>query len=180
MTPAAIVATLRRTSGQLVVMTLSLRKARNLSKADVSVTGPDWSDGRIAEALETSPSTVFRARQGLMEKGLEVAPSRKRRDTPPKPPIFDGEAEVIFGMTAGDGSQSDLVLLVPAIEKSRNTGEDRGQTTRRRNTATTKNQPDTFDAIGIVRNILWEKDVYRQSPKTRNHPKSRQIASNQC
>ena len=70
-----------------------MRKARILLKADVSEAGPGWSDGRIAEALETSPSTVFRVRQSLVEKGLEVALSRKRRETPPKPPIFDGEAE---------------------------------------------------------------------------------------
>ena len=70
-----------------------MRKARILLKADVSEAGPGWNDGRIAEALETSPSTVFRVRQSLVEKGLEVALSRKRRETPPKPPIFDGEAE---------------------------------------------------------------------------------------
>ena len=55
--------------------------------------GPGWSDDRIAEALETSLSTVHRVRRSLVEKGLEAALSRKRRETPPKPPIFDGEAE---------------------------------------------------------------------------------------
>ena len=70
-----------------------MRKARILLKADVSDGGPGWSDDRIAEALETSLSTVHRVRRSLVEKGLEAALSRKRRETPPKPPIFDGEAE---------------------------------------------------------------------------------------
>ena len=37
----------------------SALKARILLKADVSENGPGWSDERIAEALETSLSTVF-------------------------------------------------------------------------------------------------------------------------
>jgi hypothetical protein len=39
-------------------------KARILLKADVSEAGEGWSDGRIIEALETSPSMVYRVRTG--------------------------------------------------------------------------------------------------------------------
>ena len=38
-------------------------KARILLKADVSEAGKGWSDNRIIEALETSPSMVYRVRK---------------------------------------------------------------------------------------------------------------------
>lgn len=69
-----------------------LLKARILLKADVSEAGDGWSDAQIAEALETSLSTVLRTRRQLVEEGLEAALSRK---TPSRPHlrIFDGETE---------------------------------------------------------------------------------------
>ena len=70
-----------------------LLKARILLKADVATGGEGWSDERIAEALETSVSTVQRARRCLVEDGLEAAISRKKREHPPIAPIFDGEKE---------------------------------------------------------------------------------------
>ena len=44
----------------------SALKAQILLKADVSQSGPSWSDERIAEALETSLSTVLRTRRLLV------------------------------------------------------------------------------------------------------------------
>src|SRR5262245_20121903 len=41
-------------------------KARILLKADVSEAGKGWSDNRIIEALETSPSMVYRVRKQLV------------------------------------------------------------------------------------------------------------------
>lgn len=70
-----------------------LLRARILLKADVSSEGCGWDDARIAEALETSTSTVFRTRRQLVEVGLEAALARKKRQTPPTSRIFDGEAE---------------------------------------------------------------------------------------
>ena len=70
-----------------------LLKARILLKADVSKAGQGWSDNRIIEALETSPSMVYRVRKQLVEEGLEAVLSRKQRATPAVPPIFDGEKE---------------------------------------------------------------------------------------
>lgn len=70
-----------------------LLKARILLKADVSVEGCSWDDARIADALETSLSTVFRTRHQLVEEGLEAALDRKKRSTPPHSRIFDGEKE---------------------------------------------------------------------------------------
>ena len=69
-----------------------LLKARILLKADVSPDGPGWDDAQIADALETSPSTVLRTRHQLVEQGLEAALSRKKPATP-RPRIFAGEAE---------------------------------------------------------------------------------------
>src|SRR5262249_18467619 len=43
-------------------------KARILLKADVSEAGKGWSDNRIIEALETSPSMVYRVRKQLVEE----------------------------------------------------------------------------------------------------------------
>jgi hypothetical protein len=70
-----------------------LLKARILLKADVSEAGEGWSDGRIVEALDASPSMVYRVRKQLVEEGLAAVLSRKQRATPAVPPIFDGEKE---------------------------------------------------------------------------------------
>jgi len=70
-----------------------LLKARILLKADVSEAGDGWSDRRIIEALDASPSMIYRVRKQLVEEGLEAVLSRKRRVTPAVSPIFDGEKE---------------------------------------------------------------------------------------
>ena len=70
-----------------------LLKARILLKADVSEAGEGWSDSRIMEALDASPSMVYRVRKQLVEEGLEAVLSRKQRATPAVCPIFDGEKE---------------------------------------------------------------------------------------
>jgi len=44
-----------------------LMKARILLKADASEDGEGWSDSQIVEALETSPTTVYRTRHQLVE-----------------------------------------------------------------------------------------------------------------
>src|SRR5262245_14112065 len=68
-------------------------KARILLKADVSGAGKGWSDNRIIEALETSPSMVYRVRKQLVEEGFEAVLSRKPRAMPAVARIFDGEKE---------------------------------------------------------------------------------------
>jgi len=82
----AIISTGRAAAGRIL-------KARILLKADISLTGTSWQDAQIAEALETSVSTVQRVRRRLVEDGLEAGISRKRRENPPIKPIFDGEKE---------------------------------------------------------------------------------------
>jgi hypothetical protein len=68
-----------------------LLKARILLKADVSEMGEGWSDSRIMEALDASPSMVYRVRKQSVEEGLGAVLSRKQRAMPAIPPIFDGE-----------------------------------------------------------------------------------------
>lgn len=70
-----------------------LLKARILLKADTGSGREVWDDTRIAEALETSASTVYRTRRQFVEEGLEAALNRKKHDTPRTARIFDGEAE---------------------------------------------------------------------------------------
>lgn len=55
-----------------------LMRARILLKADASEGGPAWSDGAIAEAVETSLSSVHRVRQACVEEGLAAALERQR------------------------------------------------------------------------------------------------------
>src|SRR5260370_35903587 len=45
------------------------------------------------EALDASPSMVYRVRKQLVKEGLEAVLSRKPRAMPAIPPIFDGEKE---------------------------------------------------------------------------------------
>src|SRR6266513_4468424 len=70
-------------------------KARILLKADVSDAGKGWSDNRIIDALETSPSMVYRVRKQLVEEGFEAVLSRKPRAMPAVARIFDGEKKLI-------------------------------------------------------------------------------------
>ena len=52
--------------------------ARILLKADAGANGPGWDDDRIAEAIECSPSTVYRVRQAWVEAGMAAALFRKK------------------------------------------------------------------------------------------------------
>ena len=95
----------------------SALKARILLKADVSENGPGWSDERIAEALETSLSTVFRTRRQFVEEGLDAALSRKKSSWSP-PRIFDGEAEArLIALTCSKPPQGYTCWTMQMLEK---------------------------------------------------------------
>ena len=66
--------------------------ARILLQADAAG-GPDWPDGRIAQAIAVSTTTVGRVRQSFVEQGLEAALVRKKQDRPSRPLKLDGRAE---------------------------------------------------------------------------------------
>ena len=68
-------------------------KARILLKADETEGGPAWNDTQIAEALNTTAQMAYRTRQTLVEEGMDAVLTRKKREVPPTPRIFDGDAE---------------------------------------------------------------------------------------
>jgi transposase len=79
-----------------------LTKARVLLKADISQAGEGWSDHRIAEALDTSVSTIERTRRQLVEEGFEAVLNRKYNPNSARPRIFDGAAEAkLIALTCG-------------------------------------------------------------------------------
>ena len=67
-------------------------RAQILLKADVGDGGPGWTDERIAEAFGVGVSTVHRARQRLVQDGLEVTLAR-RPSRQARPRKLDGEKE---------------------------------------------------------------------------------------
>lgn len=69
------------------------RKARILLKADKGPLGDGWTDRKIWQSLETSPSTVARVRETFVMDGLDAVFTRKRQVHPSVKPTFDGEAE---------------------------------------------------------------------------------------
>jgi len=71
----------------------TILKARILLKADQAAGGPGWLDAEIVEALDTNLTMVMRVREKLVTEGLDAVLTRKQRETPPTPPIFDGEAQ---------------------------------------------------------------------------------------
>ena len=71
----------------------ALLRARILLKADAGPHGESWIDTRIAEALETNTTMIERVRAKFVSQGLEAVLARKKRQTPPIAPIFDGEAQ---------------------------------------------------------------------------------------
>ena len=71
----------------------TILKARILLKADQAEGGPGWFDAQIVEALDTNPIMVARVREKLVSEGLDAVLTRKKRETPPVAPIFDGEAQ---------------------------------------------------------------------------------------
>jgi hypothetical protein len=71
----------------------TILKGRILLKADQSEAGEGWSDEAICKALDTNITMVERVRAKLVEEGLDAVLTRKKRETPPIPPVFDGEKQ---------------------------------------------------------------------------------------
>jgi transposase len=64
------------TTGKRAATTIT--RARILLKADGGPEGEGWDDEQIAEAFDTSLSTIHRVRQAFVEEGLEEALYRKK------------------------------------------------------------------------------------------------------
>ena len=71
----------------------TILKARILLKADQGEAGEGWPDEKICAALDTNLTMVARVRAKLVENGLDAVLARKKRETPPVAPIFDGEKQ---------------------------------------------------------------------------------------
>ena len=71
----------------------AILKARILLKADLGEAGEGWADERIAEALDTNVTMIARVRAKLVNEGFEAVLARKKRETPPIQPIFDGQKQ---------------------------------------------------------------------------------------
>ena len=68
-----------------------VRRAQILLKADSD--GPCWSDSKIAEAFNCRRQTVENLRKRLVTEGFATALEGKKRKTPPREKILDGEQE---------------------------------------------------------------------------------------
>lgn len=62
-----------------------------MMKADAS--GPDWSDGQIAEAFSSQTSTVARLRKRVAEAGVEAALASKKEGVPALNRLLSGKQE---------------------------------------------------------------------------------------
>ena len=70
-----------------------LTHARILLESDISEGGPGWTDEQISTALGVTTRTVEHVRQRCVEKGLDAALERKKRETSARERILDGEKE---------------------------------------------------------------------------------------
>ena len=68
-----------------------IKHAHILLKADVD--GPAWTDEQIARSFGCHRNTVGNLRERFVEQGFEAALERKKRATPARTPVCDGEAE---------------------------------------------------------------------------------------
>lgn len=68
-------------------------RARILLHADTGRQGSKWNDAQIAEAVGCCEDLCWRVRKQYADEGLEAVITRKKRETPPVPPIFDGAKE---------------------------------------------------------------------------------------
>lgn len=76
------------------------RRARILLKSDAD--GPAWTDDKISEAFGCRVQTVENVRKRCVMESFELALDGQKRETPPTPPILDGEAEAkVIAMRLG-------------------------------------------------------------------------------
>ena len=68
-----------------------VRRAQVLLKSDAD--GPNWTDARIAEAFRCRVQTIENLRKRLVTEGFEAALNGKERESPPTPPLLDGQGE---------------------------------------------------------------------------------------
>ena len=83
--------TLRSVVKKLSGSSQKVRRAQILLKADAD--GPSWTDSRIAEAFNCRRQTIENLRKRFVTDGFDVAIEGKKRATPPRAKLLDGEQE---------------------------------------------------------------------------------------
>lgn len=97
-----------------------VRRAHILLKADAD--GPNWADAKIAEAFSYSRRAIEMIRERFVTEGFESVLNGKKRKTPPRQKLLDGEQEAkIIAMRLGTppkgfGSWSLRLLANKVIE----------------------------------------------------------------
>ncbi len=97
-----------------------VRRAQILLKTDAA--GLGWTDEKIAEAFCCRRQTVENVRERLVTEGFEAALNGKKRETPPRKKLLDGEQEAkLIAMRLGSppdgfGSWSLRLLAEQVIE----------------------------------------------------------------
>ena len=98
----------------------TILKARILLKADQSEAGEGWSDEAICKALDTNITMVERVRAKLVDEGLDAVLTRKKRETPPIAPIFDGEKQAqLIALACSQPPRRLCALDDPAAGRAR-------------------------------------------------------------
>ncbi len=69
-----------------------IKHANILLAVDENVNGK-IADAEVAKRFLCNAKTVYNIRERFVVQGLEAALERKKRETPPTPPIFDGRAQ---------------------------------------------------------------------------------------
>jgi hypothetical protein len=78
-----------------------VKRAQILLKADAD--GPNWPHHHIAEAFLCRTKTVSNVCKSLVERGFEITLEGKKRDTPPRAKLLDGEQEAkIIALRLGE------------------------------------------------------------------------------
>lgn len=85
-----------RSEAESVIKRLSgssqkVRRAQILLQADVN--GPGWTDAQIAAAYRCRERTVEKVRRRLVEEGFDTCLNGKKRASPPRAKLLDGEQE---------------------------------------------------------------------------------------
>jgi len=78
-----------------------VKRAQVLLKADAD--GPNWPHHQIAEAFLCRTRAVSNVCKSLVERGFEITLDGKKRDTPPRAKLLDGEQEAkIIALRLGE------------------------------------------------------------------------------
>ena len=78
-----------------------VKRAQILLKADTD--GSDWPHHQIAEAFLCRTKTVSNVCKSLVERGFDMTLNGKKRDTPPRAKLLDGQQEAkIIALRLGE------------------------------------------------------------------------------